>query len=234
MSKRVAILQSAYIPWRGVFDFIDRVDEFILYDDVQFVKRHWHNRNQIKTANGPQWLSIPVASKGKYLQDIDETEVAGEWAATHWRSIEHAYRKAPHFAAHGEAVGALFTRAGGLARLSEVNHLFLTELSKMLGIATPFRWSSDFAVEGKKTDRLVALCRATGADAYISGPSARSYIEPDKFADAGIALEWMRYDGYQPYRQLYGEFAGGVSVIDMILNVGAEAAINQIRVDRLP
>lgn len=233
MTKRVAILQSSYIPWRGVFDFIGRVDEFILYDDVQFVKRHWHNRNTIKTANGPHWLSVPVSTKGKYLQTIDETAIADQWAGLHWQSIQHAYQKAAHFEAHALAIEDMFTRAGKLSLLSEVNHLFLTELSRLLGIETPFRWSSEFAVDGKKTDRLIALCKATGADHYISGPSAGTYIEPEKFADAGITLEWMRYDGYRPYAQLYGDFIGEVSIVDMIFNLGADAASAKIRADRL-
>lgn len=232
MSKRLAILQSSYIPWRGVFDFIDQVDEFVIYDDVQYVKRHWHNRNVIKTANGPLWLSIPVETKGKYLQTIDETRIAAPWANAHWRSIEHAYRKAPCFAEHGPTVAELYRRAEALELLTDVNLLFTAGLCGILGIDTPLVPSSHYPAEGQKTDRLLSICLAAEADAYLSGPSASAYIEPVKFQDAGITLEWMNYSPYRPYLQLHGEFMMGVSILDMIFNLGADVSIERIRAER--
>jgi hypothetical protein len=223
MTKRIAIIQSCYIPWRGFFDFIRRVDEYVIFDDVQFAKRHWHNRNRIKTAQGTTWLTIPVESKGKFEQNINETRIAAPWAQSHWRSISHAYAKAPFFKAYAPAIEALYQRAAALEMLSEVNHLFLSNLAGVLEIGTPMRWSTDFAVEGRKTDRLIALCRAARATHYLSGPSARSYVEPEKFAEAGITLEWMDYAGYRDYPQLYDAFEPAVTVLDLIFNTGPEA-----------
>jgi hypothetical protein len=222
-SKRIAIIQSCYIPWRGFFDFIGQVDEYIIFDDVQFAKRHWHNRNKIKTPQGTAWLTIPVVSKGKFDQNIDETMIAETWAPDHWRSIQHAYAKAPHFKAYAPKIESLFLRAAAMTRLSAVNHLFLSELSALLGITTPMRWSTEFAAEGRKTDRLISICKAAGATHYLSGPSARDYIEPEKFAAAGIILEWMDYAGYPDYSQLHGAFEPAVTVLDLLFNVGDKA-----------
>jgi hypothetical protein len=221
--KTIAIIQSCYIPWRGFFDFMDEVDEFILYDDVQFVKRHWHNRNKIKTSNGSLWLSIPVETKGKFAQDINETMIAGSWTKQHWRSIQNAYAKAPHFPTYGPMIESLYERAATLAKLSEVNRLFLDGLNQIIGIATPIRWSTEFTATGRKTDRLLSICKANGADGYKSGPSARSYMEPEKFEQAGITLTWMNYNGYREYPQIHGAFEPAVSILDLLLNTGPDA-----------
>lgn len=224
MSTRVAILQSSYIPWKGYFDIINMVDRFILFDDVQFTRRDWRSRNRIKSANGPIWLSIPTANKGRYLENIEDIRVADPlWCRRHWASIESAYRKAPHFTDHAEAVRDLYRRAEGVEMLSAVNHLFLEGLCGLLGIATTMNWSREFPVEGRKTDRLVALCRAVGASSYLSGPSARSYIEPEKFEEAGITLEYVDYSGYPEYDQLHGAFDHAVSVLDLLFMTGPKA-----------
>lgn len=97
--KKVAILQSNYIPWKGYFDLIGAVDEFILYDDMQYTRRDWRNRNQIKTPQGVQWLTVPVRVKGKYEQKIRDTEIDGsDWAVAHWKALVQNYARAPHFA----------------------------------------------------------------------------------------------------------------------------------------
>lgn len=221
--KRVAIIQSSYIPWKGYFDILARVDEFILFDDVQFTRRDWRSRNRIKTAAGLRWLTIPVGSKGRFIQAIEETEVAAPWADKHWSAVRHAYARAPHFAAFGPAIEALYAAAGRERLLSGINRLFIEGLAGLLGITTPLTWSRDYAAEGSKTDRLVALCQAARATAYLSGPSARAYIEPAKFAAAGIRLEWMDYSGYPSYPQLHGAFEHGVSIIDLLFSTGPDA-----------
>jgi hypothetical protein len=223
MAKRLAIIQSCYIPWRGFFDFVRRVDEYVIFDDVQFAKRHWHNRNKIKTGQGTCWLTIPVESKGKFEQKINQTRIAEPWAQTHWRSISHAYAKAPFFKSYGPAIEALYQRAAELDHLSLVNHLFLSELARLLNILTPIRWSTELSGQGQKTDRLISLCLAAEATHYLSGPSARSYIDPGKFAEAGITLEWMDYAGYPEYPQLHGAFEPAVTILDLIFNTGPDA-----------
>jgi hypothetical protein len=226
--KRVAIVQSCYIPWRGYFDLIDRVDEFILFDDVQFTKRDWRSRNRIKTAQGLLWLSVPVQTKGKYLQAIKDTEVSEPgWNELHWRTIKTHYAKAPFLPTYHAALEALFMGCTD-ARLSQTNRRLIEGLCAMLGVTTKLSWSMDYHVVPGKTERLVSLCQQAGATDYLSGPAARDYIRPELFEEAGIRLEYMDYSGYQEYPQLHPPFERAVSVIDLILNAGPEAAFARV------
>jgi hypothetical protein len=221
--KRVAIVQSNYIPWKGYFDIINQVDEFILYDDRQYTRRDWRNRNLIKTPNGLLWLTIPVRVKGRYDQRIDETMISDpEWAKKHWKTISHAYASAPHFERLRDDFAALYEDPGD-EHLSAVNHRFLEAICGMLGIRTRLSWSSDYPAVGDRTERLVSLCRLAGAQEYLSGPAARTYIEEERFQEAGIALTYMDYSGYPEYPQLYGGFEHGVSVVDLLFNAGPDA-----------
>lgn len=232
MTHRVAIVQSNYIPWKGYFDMIDRVDRFILYDDMQYTKRDWRNRNRIKTPDGPQWLSIPVSVKGKYFQAIKETEISDRtWALKHWKAIAQNYAKAPHFAAYAERIEALYGRAGELTHLSAVNHLFITAICELLGIQTTIEWSMAYTVVEGKTERLVSLCQQAGASRYLSGPAARDYLDEAQFAAAGIAVEWMDYSGYPVYEQVHPPFEHGVTVLDVLFHTGP-AAMRYIRRER--
>jgi len=222
--KKIVILQSNYIPWKGYFDLMHDADEFVLFDTMQYTRRDWRNRNQIKTAQGQQWLTIPVEVKGKYHQRIDETEIAEpDWAEKHWRSIKASYAKAPCFAEMSASVEALYLRVANERMLSPVNRGLLEGVADLLGIKTRITWASDYpAVEGK-TERLVALCRAASGTHYISGPAARDYIDPEVFEMAGIELSFKDYAGYPTYPQLHGDFQHGVTVLDLIFCVGAAA-----------
>jgi hypothetical protein len=220
---KIAISQSDYIPWKGYFDLINSVDEFVLYDDAQFTRRDWRNRNVIKTSSGLKWLTIPVETKGKFHQKICETRVSEpDWPRRHWSRIAGSYAQAAHFADFGGRVEALYQ---GLdeAMLSGINGHFLSAIMGMLGIRTKLRRSSEFALLGDKSERLLNICRQAGADTYVSGPSAKAYLDTGLFERAGVRVEWMDYSGYPAYRQLHGEFEHGVSVIDLILNEGSNA-----------
>jgi WbqC-like protein family len=221
--KTVAIVQSSYIPWKGYFDLINLVDEFILYDDAQYTKRDWRNRNLIKTPGGAKWLTIPVFVKGKYLQRICETRVAeAGWPGNHWRSLVHNYSAAPHFAEFKERFEELYLGCRE-ELLSLVNRRFIDAICSILGIETVLTWSMDYGGKGSRTERLVDLCRRAGATAYLSGPRAKSYMDEELFEQAGIALTYMDYSGYPEYPQLYPPFEHGLSVLDLIFNTGAEA-----------
>jgi WbqC-like protein family len=225
-SKRVAILQSNYIPWKGYFDLINLVDEFILYDDRQYTKRDWRNRNRVKTSSGTVWLTVPVKVKGRYTQRIDEVEVSDpEWPSRHWRTIAQAYRAAPHFGDHRQEFERLYLEcAPARTRLSDINRLFLDAICRLLKIETKIARSTDYGASAEdRTENLVALCVAAGATTYLSGPSARDYIEASRFGDAGIGLEYMDYAGYPEYPQLHPPFEHAVSILDLIFNTGPEA-----------
>jgi len=221
--KKVAIVQSNYIPWKGYFDMIASVDEFILYDDMQFTRRDWRNRNLIKTPTGLQWLTIPVKVKGKFEQKIRETEIEGhDWAKTHWQSLVHNYGKAKHFREISSRLEPLYL-SQERTMLSEVNRAFIEWGCSFLGIRTKLSNSSNFRLTEGKTERLVDLCIQAGATEYVSGPAAQDYVDSSLFEQRNIKLTWFDYSGYPEYPQLWGEFQHGVSILDLLFNCGQDS-----------
>ena len=221
--NRVAIVQSNYIPWKGYFDLINSVDEFILFDDMQYTRRDWRNRNLIKTTSGLHWLTVPVEVKGRYLQKINQTRISDpEWGKRHWATLVHNYSKAPYFREYAPVFERLYAECR-VEMLSEVNYEFIRGICDLLGIKTKLSWSMDYEIPDGKTERLVALCQQVGANEYVSGPAARDYIDASQFRTAGIELAYIDYAGYPPYPQLHGSFEHGVSVLDLIFNVGPNA-----------
>lgn len=220
---RICIIQSCYIPWKGFFDLIGRCDEYVVYDSAQYVKGHWHNRNQIKTANGVKWLTIPVKTSGRLGQPIEEVEIGKPWADQHWSTLELAYKHAAHFQQFAPAVRAWYEQAGQQMRLTDVNAIFLRGIAILLGLKTRFVSDSVYPSHGIKTERLLAICRAAGADCYLSGPSAKNYFDEPMFASAGITTEWMNYEVYPEYSQVHGGFVHAVSALDLLFNTGPEA-----------
>jgi hypothetical protein len=221
--KSVAIAQSSYVPWKGYFDLINSVDEFILYDDRQFTRRDWRNRNRIKTQHGVRWLSIPVRVKGRYYQRIDDVEISDpRWADRHWQTLRHAYGRAPHFDRYRELLDDLYSSCAE-ARLSEVNDKFLRAICRCLDVRTPFTPAKDYEAEGSKTDRILSLCVAAGATTYLSGPTARAYLDEQLLSRAGIEVRYMDYAGYPEYEQLHPPFEHAVSVLDLLVHTGPDA-----------
>jgi hypothetical protein len=220
---RICIIQSCYIPWKGFFDLIGRCDEYVIFDSAQYVKRHWHNRNRIKTANGVEWLTIPVVTKGRFEQPIDQVEIEKPWADRHWRAVELAYSRAPFFEELAPTVKGWYERADQQARLTDVNAIFLHGIAGLLELKTRIVRDTAYPAQGVRTERLLGIARAAGADRYLSGPSARSYLEEALLASAGIATEWMSYEGYPEYPQLHGNFDHAVTALDLLFNTGAEA-----------
>jgi hypothetical protein len=220
---RICIIQSCYIPWKGFFDLIGRCDEYVVFDRAQYARRHWHNRNRIKTANGVAWLTIPVVTKGRFEQPIDEVEIKEAWADKHWRSLELAYKRASCFEALAPKVRGWYEVADKQARLTDVNAIFLNGIAEFLELKTRVTRDTAYPMEGVKTERLLGIARAAGADRYLSGPSAQSYFDESMFTAAGVTPEWMSYDGYPEYPQLYGAFEHAVTVLDLLFNTGLEA-----------
>lgn len=219
---RVAVIQSSYLPWKGYFDIIHDVDLFIFYDDVQFTKNDWRNRNRIKTANGTIWLTIPVGGHlGRMICEIESPNPS--WQKKHWRSISQAYARAPHFARYREFFEEVYL--GRKWRLlSELNAFLTVSIARnFLGIRTEFRDSRDYAAEGARLERLIDLLHKAGATSYVSGPAARSYIDESAFSSAGIELVWKSYDGYPEHPQIHPPFEHAVSIVDLLFNVGPDA-----------
>jgi hypothetical protein len=221
--KKVAVVQSNYIPWKGYFDLINSVDEFILYDDVQFTRRDWRNRNLIKTSRGLEWMTVPVSVKGRYLQKICETRISeADWAERHWATLVHNYSKAPFFELYRPIFEPLYRRHESL--LSAVNLDFIKAICGILGVATRISWSMDYRpLKEGKTERLVDLCRRVEGTHYLSGPAARDYIHPALFDASGIGLSFFDYAGYPEYPQRFGKFEHGVTILDLLFNAGPQA-----------
>jgi hypothetical protein len=202
---RICIIQSCYIPWKGFFDLIGRCDEYVMFDGAQYVKRHWHNR------------------KGRFEQPINEVEIEKPWAEKHWHALELAYRRAPSFEQIAPSVKAWYERADKEPRLTDVNEIFLRGIAGLLGLATRLTRDTAYPASGVKTERLLGIAKAASADRYLSGPSARSYLDEQQFAIAGIATEWMSYEGYPAYPQLHGGFEHAVTALDLLFNTGQDA-----------
>jgi len=220
------ILQPSYIPWRGYFHQIQKAELFIFYDDVQYDKRGWRNRNRIKTPSGVKWLTIPVHSRGAQTEHIPINQIRicwdTSWNQEHWRTIEYAYHKTPFYEAYAPEISRLYNIQYEL--LADFTVELTQVLARMLGIIqTRFLRSSSLPVEGQKTDRLLNILKQVGATHYISGPSARDYVEEDKFSAAGIGLEYMDYN-YPEYPQLYPPYDPQVSILDLLFMTGPDAS----------
>jgi hypothetical protein len=215
---KVAVLQSNYLPWRGYFDIIHDVDTFVFYDDVQYTVNDWRNRNRIKTANGPVWITVPVGNQND--RRICDVELRDEsWPRKHWRTIEQAYARAPHFGPIADFLRGVYTTRW--PSLSDLNQTLVKAIAgEFLGIRTQFRDSREFRPDGRKGDRLLNLLTEIGATEYVSGPAARHYLDLDAYRDAGINVVWKDYDSYPEYSQLHGPFVPNVSIVDLLANCG--------------
>jgi len=230
--KRVAIVQSNYVPWKGYFDLIAASDEFILYDDMQYTRRDWRNRNRIKTPQGVQWLTVPVKVKGKYFQTIRETEIDGtEWALQHWKSLRQNYFRAPYFNQYAQALEALYNDTRH-EMLCDLNRVFMDWVMQELGITTRITSSSEYALEGDRSEKLLNLCIQAGATEYISGPSAKDYLDESLFHAAGIKVTWVEYPSYPRYPQLWGDFVHEVSILDVLFNCGPRSREHAVLMSR--
>ncbi len=223
MPKTVAIVQSFYLPWKGYFDLMNSADHYVLFDDMQYARRFWINRNKIKTPTGLTWLTIPVKVKGKFQQAIKDTEISeSTWRIKHWATLQRCYARAAYFDQYADSFAELYLSSKE-TYLSQINYRFIQTICQILGIGTQFSWSMDYPLAAGKTWRLVDLCQQLQADIYLTGPTAKSYLEEELFREAGIELRYMDYSGYPEYPQLYPPFVHQVSILDLIFNVGPQA-----------
>ncbi len=202
---------------------INSVDEFILYDEVQYTKNDWRNRNKIKTPNGVQWITIPVFQKS-LEQTIHETKVSDvKWARKNWNSLVANYSKTPYFNQYKGVFEELYLNCRS-EYLSDINYSFIKSINNILSIKTELLWSKDLELEGDKNERLIQVCKKRNATHYLSGPAAKGYLDVKLFEENGITVEWMNYSGYKEYEQLFPPFEHGVSILDLIFNTGDNAS----------
>jgi hypothetical protein len=219
------ILQPSYIPWRGYFHQIYKADIFVFYDDVQYDKNGWRNRNRIKTSNGSHWLTIPVKNKGiisehLLIKDV-QIDWSKDWMKKHWSALAQAYARAPYFSTYADLLKSFYDQKP--VNLADYTISITIAIAQKLGIErSRFVRSSSLQVSGEKTDRLIQILQKLNTTHYISGPAARDYLEEEKLAKAGISLEYMSYD-YPEYPQLYPPFDPFVSIVDLLLMTGPQA-----------
>jgi hypothetical protein len=217
---KVAIMQPTYLPWIGYFGLMDSVDIFIHLDSVQFAKRSWQQRNQIKTEKGPTWLTVSVLSKGLRDQKITDVRIDLEKKSLNKqiRTIELAYSKTPYFRAYADGLFAIMAlNQGGLSKL---NIELIKWLRKILGIQTPLICASELETVGTKASLLLHLCQQVNGEEYISPPSSEEYLsESSVFKNAGIPIRYFKFN-HPKYQQRYGEFISHMSIIDLLFNEG--------------
>lgn len=219
----VAIHQPNFLPWLGYFYKMARAEHFILLDSVPFAKGSYTNRVKIKTASGPQWLTVPILTKGKLGQPIREVvcNSKSNWQKKIAATFDTNYRKCPHCSPYAdEIVGIIDSSVGNLA---EMNIQLIRYVMNQLGIDTPTTRSSEMQAEGKATEMLIALCREIGADTYLSGSGGANYQDEADFKAAGLQLIYADYQ-HPTYRQEFGQFTAGLSIIDLLFNYGPESA----------
>jgi len=222
---KVLITQSNYIPWKGYFDAINSCDLCVLYDEMQFTKRDWRNRNKILTKDGVKWLTIPVEVKGKYLQKINETTVSDPlWAEKHLKTLYYNYKKAPRSDEVLSMLEKTYEKFDSSTLLSEVNESLIKIICNYLGIETNILRSRDYNLVGDKSDKLLNLCKELNASSYFSGPAAKDYLNVASFKENGIDVKWLDYSGYQEYDHIYTPFEHGVTIVDLLVHNGKNSS----------
>lgn len=224
--RTLSVIQPSFLPWRGYFSIIAQSDCFVFYDDVQYDRHGWRNRNRIKTSQGLQWISVPVESKDHFQRAIRDTKICDRspWRRKILQSVRHAYSRSPFFDAYYAWLERRLLEPWDT--ISQLDIALTQDVCAFLNVKVQFACSSEIptAQNLDRVERLVALCRHFSCDRYLSGPSARDYlVDSDSFSRNGIVLEYARYS-FQPYPQLFGEFLGEVSVIDTLFNLGPNAS----------
>lgn len=217
--NRVVITQPTYLPWLGYFHLMNEADTFIFLDNVQFEKRSWQQRNKIKGPQGAVWLTVPVYTKGRFSQKINEVEIANQdWQKQHLNTIKHFYCKAPFYKETVTSLMGIYTKPWSL--LVDLNLAVIHLFARKLGISPKFYLASELQGRGKRVDLLIDLCKKVGATHYLTGEAARSYIEENNlFPQYGITLEYHNFS-HPVYPQLYGDFISHLSIIDTVMNLG--------------
>jgi hypothetical protein len=215
----LVILQPGYLPWLGFFNQLIRSDVFVYYDDVQFDKHGWRNRNRIKSPNGPHWLTVPVLSKGKFGQTNIEVEIDNRqpWARKHIATIQQFYTKAPYTKVYLPELEEIL--CSGWSNLVELDLAVVELMCQWLRINKMKVRSSELGITGSQSERLIRICQHFGATNYLSGDSAMDYLDVDLFAANGISVEWQKFH-HPTYQQQFGEFVPYLSALDMLLNIG--------------
>ena len=222
--KKIAILQPNYVPWKGVFDLISRVDVFVFYDDVQFTAKDWRSRNRIRTPHGDVWLTVPVLSKGLRNQRICDAVIdpLSNWQTKHYKALKANYQKAGYFKGYEYLLEEIYL-ANKWSKIADLDIFATKLLAGAMGIKAEWHRSSALSQSGGKNgERAINLCKALGCDYFINGPSAKVFMDESLFLKNGIDLDYISYS-YPEYQQLHQPFVHEVTVLDVLFNCGPDA-----------
>ena len=229
MSRVAVILQPSYLPWIGYFDLLSQADVWVWYDDVQFTRRDWRNRNRVAGDGDPQWLTVPVKSRGRFEQKILDVEIddSRPWQRKHLETVRRLYLKAPHTEEVLDVLRQELNRRP--ERLADLTIDVAEALAARLGFAPRFVRSSTLTdTPGRRDQRLIAICQRLDAGVYLSGPAARAYIDPTNFQAASIELRYAIYE-YPPYPRGGQRFVPRLSIVDALSWLGPRATAAYIR-----
>lgn len=222
-NRTIGILQPGYLPWLGFFEQIYKSDVFVIYDDVQYDKEGWRNRNRIKTANGIQWLTVPVyvkLSESPLIMDV-RIDNKDNWRKKHFNSIKMSYSKSPFFKEYINIFEEAYSTHWDL--IVDIDMFFILKLADCLGMGDKkIVRSSTLGISGDRDNRLISICKELGADTFYEGAAGKNYIDVDYFARNGVKVEFQEYR-HPIYKQLYGDFVPYLSVIDLLFNHGSES-----------
>jgi hypothetical protein len=221
--KVIGVLQPGYLPWLGFFEQLHATDIFVIYDDVQYDKHGWRNRNQIKTPQGPRWLTVPVLAKFSQRPLILEVKINNRenWRKKHLFSIRQNYAKAPFFHRYIDFFSEVYQRDWDY--LIDLDLHLIVNLAAFLGIDPgKIVRSSTLGLTGDRIARLIGICQKLGATTFYEGASGRNYIDEATFRQQGINLAYQDYR-HPRYLQLYGDFIPNLSIIDLLFNCGDES-----------
>ena len=216
----IIITQSNYIPWKGFFRGMINATHFVYYDEMQYTKRDWRNRNILISEGGPKWITIPVKTKGNFFQKISDVYVSDkEWGKNHWNFIENNYKSSPFFETYKNIFQPLYLNPVS-ENLSEINLSFIKVILSLLEIDIKIISSKEFKLKGDKTEKLLNICKELNADNYITGSAAKNYINSDLFESNSININYLNYNDFKEYKQNWNGFDHNVSILDMFFNLG--------------
>ncbi len=221
--KKIAIVQSNYIPWKGYFHIINKVDHFVFLDTAQYTCRDWRNRNLIKTPNGEKWLTVPT--DGTQSKKINEVIIdnSTNWQNDHYQALKHNYSRCKFFKDYIPMLEEIYIKMEW-TNLSELNQYLIRKIAKTLNIDTQFHNSNEFILPPGKNEKIISIIHKIGGIHYVSGPSAKNYINPELFEINSIKVEFMDYSNYLQYPQPWNEFVHGVTILDLLFCTGSQAA----------
>ena len=222
---RIAIMQPTYLPWIGYFDLMDQVDLFVMFDNVQFAKRSWQQRNRIKTPKGLEWLTVPVFVRGRFNQTIQEVAISEpDFWKSHMRAIELNYRRSQYFNNYFPILFSIFEAGHPWCYLVDLNIKLIEWLSECLCIQTRCVRASALGVEGKRSELLASIAEKLGATEYLSSIGSFPYLiqESQEFFNRGIKIFFHNYM-HPTYRQLFPPFVAYASAVDIVFNEGPKA-----------